>query len=44
MYAYDNEKDWIWIEFVAVQFVLRLHVQTMIQDMGVTPQLEVRSS
>ncbi|RGB31797.1 hypothetical protein C1646_708191 [Rhizophagus diaphanus] len=39
-YAYDNEKDWLWIEFVAVQFVLRLHVQTMIQDMRVTPQLE----
>ncbi|RIA96545.1 hypothetical protein C1645_815219 [Glomus cerebriforme] len=39
-YAYDNEKDWLWIEFIAVQFVLRLHVQTMIKDMGVTPQLE----
>ncbi|CAG8471295.1 3296_t:CDS:10 [Funneliformis mosseae] len=39
-YAYHNQKDLLWIEFVAMQFILRHHIQIMIKDMGVTPQLE----
>ncbi|CAI2166909.1 14706_t:CDS:10 [Funneliformis geosporum] len=39
-YAYHNQKDLLWIEFVAMQFILRYHVQIMIKDMGITPQLE----